>query len=270
MFRRLSLALLCVALAAPAVFAQSVDDVLAKHFDAQGGLDKFRAMKSIRLTGKMGVGPGMEAPFTMEKKRPGLMRMDFTFQGMTGTQAWDGKQGWSVMPFMGKKDPEPISPEDAKSIEEQADFDGPLVDWKDKGHALELMGKEQVEGAECIKLKVTRKNGEVDYWYFDAETYLLVKQEGKRTRHGTEIEGEVTFGDYKEVSGLMFPFSMTSGAKGMPQKQTMTFEKIELDPELADARFVMPAPAAAADSTAAKPAEAVKSAAKPAAAAKKK
>ena len=128
----------------------------------------------MRLVGKMAVGPCMAAPFTMAKKRPGMMRMDFTIQGLTGTQAWDGKQGWSVMPFMGKKDPEPISGEDAKSFEDQADFDGPLMDWKTKGHTIELMGKEQVEGADCLKLKLTKKSGDVDYYFIDAETFLLV------------------------------------------------------------------------------------------------
>lgn len=272
MFRRLSIAMLVLSLAASAAVAQTADDVLAKHFEAQGGLDKLRAMKSMRMTGKMGVGPGMEAPFVMEKKRPGSMRMDFTFQGMTGTQAYDGKGGWSVMPFMGKKDPEPLPAEDAKNLAEQADFDGPLVDYKDKGHAIELAGKEQVEGAECFKLKVTKKSGEVDWYFFDAETYLLVKQEGKRTRRGTEMEGESTFGDYKEVNGMLFPFSMSSGVKGMPQKQTMTFEKIEIDPEIADARFVMPAATAATDSSATKAATKgdAKADAKAAAPAKKK
>ncbi len=267
MVRRLLLAVLCLALTAPVVRAQSVDDVLAKHFEAMGGADKLRAMKAMRLTGKMAIGPGMEAPFTMTKKRPGMMRMDFTIQGMTGTQAWDGKQGWSVMPFMGKKDPEPIAAEDAKSFEDQADFDGPLMDWKTKGHTVELMGKEQVEGADCYKLKITKKSGDVDYYYVDAETYLLVKEEGKRTRHGTEMEAESSFGDYKEVNGLMFPFSLSSGVKGMPQKQSMTFEKIEVDPELADSFFAMPASAAPADSAAAKPAP--KADAKPAAPKKK-
>src|SRR5687768_4237967 len=86
----------------------TVDEILAKNAEAKGGLDKLRALNSIKYTGKMALGGGMEAPITMTKKRPEMMRMDFTFQGMTGTQAYDGATGWSVMPFMGKKDPEPM------------------------------------------------------------------------------------------------------------------------------------------------------------------
>jgi len=228
-------------LLSPVAHAQTVDEILAKHYDACGGLDKMKALNTMRVTGTMEAGPGMEAPFTMERKRPGKQRMEFTLQGMTGIQAFDGEKTWSVMPFMGKKDPEVGTDEDNKSAKDDADFDGALVDWKTKGHTVELAGKEPVEGADAFKLKVTKKNGDVEYDYLDAETFLLVKTEGKVRRRGTEIEGETTFSDYKEVDGLMEPFSIETGAKGMPQKRKMTFTKIELNVPLDDARFAVPA-----------------------------
>lgn len=256
-------ALVFAVMLAPVAHAQTLDEIMAKHYEAQGGLAHLQAMKSVRLTGKMEVGPGMEAPIILEKKRPGMMRMEFTFQGMTGISAYDGAQGWQVMPFMGKKDPEAMSPDDAKEVEQQADFDGPLVDWKAKGNTLELIGKESVEGAETWKLKLTRKSGQVEFYFIDTETYLILKETAKRTVRGTEVEGESMFSDYKEVDGLMFPHSMTNGMVGSERKQTMSFDKIEVNPALDDARFHMPAAAAAADSAAAAPA---KPAAKPVAA----
>jgi len=265
MFRKTLAALVVGALLAPAVHAQTVDEVLARYYEAQGGVAKLKALQSVRVTGTMAVGPGMEAPFVMERKRPGKQRMEFTFQGMTGIQAFDGEQAWSVMPFMGKKDPEPASAEDSKLQKEDADFDGPLFDWKSKGHTVELVGKEPVEGADAFKLKLTRQNGNVEYHYLDAETYLPVKQEGKRKRQGTEIEGEIYMSDYKDVDGYMMPFTMEQGMKGAPQRQKMTFTKIELNVPLEDARFGMPV-AAAVDTAkagpkadaAAKPAEPAK------------
>jgi outer membrane lipoprotein-sorting protein len=241
MFRKMLTLLALGVLLAPVVQAQTLDEVLAKHYQAMGGLDKIKALNSMRITGTMAVGPGMEAPFTMERKRPGKSRVEFTIQGMTGIQAFDGEKTWSVMPFMGKKDPEVGSEEDNKTAQDDADFDGTLVDWKAKGHTVELVGKESVEGADTYKLKVTKKNGNVEYSYLDAETYLLVKQEGKVKRRGTELDGETTFSDYKDVDGYMQPFSMESGAKGMPQKQKMTFTKIELNVPLDDSRFAIPA-----------------------------
>ena len=118
---------------APVAHAQSVDDILAKHYEACGGLAKMKAVNTLRVTGSMTMGPGMEAPFTMERKRPGMRRMEFTIQGMTGIQAFDGVKTWSVMPFMGKKDPEVGTDEDNKNAQDDADFDGALVDYKSKG-----------------------------------------------------------------------------------------------------------------------------------------
>ena len=243
MFRKLTVLFALALLLAPIAQAQTVDEILAKHHEAMGGIEKLKALNSMRVTGTIGVGPGMEAPFTMERKRPGKSRMEFSVQGMTGIQAFDGVKTWSVMPFMGQKDPEFGSDEENKAAQEDADFDGALVDYKAKGHTVELMGKESVDGAEAFKLKVTKKNGNIEFHYLDAETYLLMKQEAKVKRRGTEMDGETTFSDYKDVGGYMQPYSMESGAKGSPQKQKMTFSKIELNLALDDARFNMPATA---------------------------
>ena len=266
MLRKIMMLLALGALLAPIAHADtaaapmSVDDILAKHYEACGGLAKMKAVNTMRVTGTITLGPGMEAPFTMERKRPGMRRMEFSLQGMTGIQAFDGSKTWSVMPFMGKKDPEVGTDEDNKNAQDDADFDGALVDYKTKGHTIELMGKEPVEGADAYKLKVTKKNGNIEYDYLDAETFLLVKTEGKVKRRGTEMEGETTFSDYKEVDGLMQPFSMESGAKEMPQKQKLTFTKIELNVPLDDARFAVPAGATGGSAPAAAVADSSKAA----------
>jgi outer membrane lipoprotein-sorting protein len=236
---RLLFIAVALCLAAP-LAAQTVDEVIAKHLDAQGGVAKLKAIQSIRMTGRMSLGQGLEAPITIEVKRPKQMRMEFTFQGMTGVQAYDGTQGWQVMPFMGKKDPEPMSSDDIKDAEEQADIDGPLMDYKSKGNQVELLGKESVEGADCFKLKLTKKSGDVSYLYIDSESYLQVKMEGKRMIRGTEMEIETSIGDYKQVEGMMFPHAIEAGAKGSPQRQKISVDKIEINPSIDDSRFKMP------------------------------
>ena len=105
----------CALFLAVSAFAQSADEIIDKHLKALGGVEKLRAMQSIRATGKLKMGP-MEAPVTLLKARPDQMRMDFTIQGMTGTQAYDGSTGWMVMPFMGKKDPEKMSEDMLKNM----------------------------------------------------------------------------------------------------------------------------------------------------------
>ena len=232
-----------LALAGP-VSAQTADEIVSKNIQARGGLEKIKAVKSMKMTGRMTIGPGQEAPVVVEIKRPNKMRLDVTFQGMTLTQSFDGKQGWVVNPFGGgSKNAEPMSPEDLKESEEQADIDGPLVDWKAKGHKVELVGKEKVEGTDVYKLKVTLKTGSVRYMFLDADSYLDIRSEEKRTVRGTEMETEQTIGDYKDVGGLLIPHSFESGAKGHPEKQKITIDKIELNATVSDDRFAMPAAA---------------------------
>jgi outer membrane lipoprotein-sorting protein len=237
---------LLAGLMAAAAAAQTVDELIAKHLEALGGKDKIKSVNTLRMSGKMMMGAGhmggqsMEAPITLEKARPNKMRRDFTIQGMTGSMAFDGQNGWAVMPFMGKNEPEPLAGDDLKQLEDAADFDGALVDFKEKGHQVELVGKEDLDGSPVYKLKVTKKNGEVEYHYLDADQYLEVKVEGKRKTHGQEVEGATTLGNYKEVSGLMFPFSVEISQQGGPGGTTITFDKIEVNPDVPASRFDMP------------------------------
>ncbi len=226
-------------MASPAL-AQSVDEIIAKNLEARGGLEKIKAVKSARTTGKMVMGQGFEAPFVMMEKRPKQSRMEFIFQGMTGVQAFDGKNGWGIMPFMGKKEPEAVPADQNKLMDEQADMDGPLVDYKAKGHKVELLGKEKVEGADAYKLKLTMKSGDVRTIYLDADSYLEIKTEGKRTMRGQEVDGESFLSDYKEEGGLMMPHAIESGVKGNPVRQKLVFDKVELNVNLPDSLFAMP------------------------------
>jgi outer membrane lipoprotein-sorting protein len=259
MFRKLCLSAVIAVVLAPAVLAQTVDEIIAKNIEARGGLDKIKSVQSMRSTGKMEFGPGMEAPGVFIQKRPDMSRLEFTVQGLTATQAYDGKTGWAIMPFMGKKDPEPMTADDTKVMQEDGDIDGPLVDYKAKGNQVELVGKDKVEGTDAYKLKVTLKNGDVKYLYLDADSGLEIKEESKRMIRDTETETETSLSDYREVNGLMFAFATQSSIKGSPQVQKLTIDKIELNVPLDDASFKMPAvapkPAATPAKDASKPEE---------------
>jgi outer membrane lipoprotein-sorting protein len=243
MFRKLGFGIIAVAVLAPAVWAQTADEIIAKNVQARGGLDKLKSVQSIKSTATMAMGPGMEAPGLLIQKRGSLARLEFTIQGLTAVQAYDGKNAWEVMPFMGKKDPELMSGDEAKEVEEMADFDGPWVDYKSKGNQVELLGKEKIEGTDAYKLKVSLKNGDVQTVYLDADSFLEIKEETKRTVRGSEQVIESAIGDYKEVNGIIFPFAIESGAKGSAQKQKLTITKIELNVPADDSIFKMPPPA---------------------------
>jgi outer membrane lipoprotein-sorting protein len=242
---RTSMVTVAAFLLAGAAAGQGLDEVLAKNLAARGGRDALKSVETVRVAGTMSLGQGMEAPFAWEWKRPNKIRTEFTFQGMTGIQAFDGETGWMVMPFMGKTEPERMAESERKNVAEQADFEGPLVDWKEKGHKVELLGTESVEGTEAYKLKVTRQNGDISMIFLDAEHFLEIREEATRVVQGQELEFVTEIGDYKEVGGLMLAHSMASKAKGMPMGQAITFSKIELNPTIDEGRFTMPPPAAA-------------------------
>ena len=243
MFRKLGFGMIAVAVLASAGWAQTVDDIIANNIQARGGLDKLKSVQSIKSTATMAMGPGMEAPGVLIQKRGNLARLEFTIQGLTMVQAYDGKNAWQIMPFTGKKDPELMSGDEAKEVEEMGDFDGPWVDYKSKGNQVELLGKEKIEGTDAYKLKVSLKNGDVQTIYMDADSFLEIKEETKRTVRGSEQVMESSIGDYKEVGGIIFPFAVESGAKGSSEKQKLTVTKVELNVPADDSIFKMPAAA---------------------------
>lgn len=227
-----------VALLASPLAAQTVDEIIAKNIQARGGLEKLKAVQSLRMTGRITVGPGTEAPMVLELKRGNRMRMEFTYQGMTGVQAFDGTAGWAVMPFGGNNEVQPMPKEMAQDAAEQADIDGPLVDYKAKGHAVELLGKESVAGVDAYRLKVTLKGGSLRTIWIDAARNLEIRGEGFRGAGGAE--SETMLGDYRAVGGIMFPHSIEGGPKGAPQRQKIVLDKIEVNPAVDDSRFKMP------------------------------
>lgn len=241
MKKTLALSFCAAVLLALSASAQTADELITKNIKARGGLDKMKAVQSMKLTGTMKMGP-MEAPFTVLKKRPENVRIEFTIQGMTGVQAYDGSTGWSIMPFMGKKDPERMSADALKDFKDEADFDGPTVDYKTKGNKVELLGKEDVQGTPAYKLKVTTKEGNETTVYLDSETYLDIKAVSKHKIQGQELEEETILGDYKDVGGLLFPFTIESHVKGHDEMaRTIVVDKVELNPPAVDtAVFHMP------------------------------
>ncbi|HBL25648.1 MAG TPA: hypothetical protein DD490_02305 [Acidobacteria bacterium] len=245
MIRKTLAGLVMAGLVSTIAWGQTADELIEKNIEAKGGREKIQAIKTARMTGTMTLGMGMEAPMTMEMARPNKVRLEFVFQGMTGVQTYDGKDGWMLMPFLGKTDPEAITGKQLEQLQEQADMDGLLVDYKAKGHQVEFAGKEDLEGTPTYKLKITKKNGDVGYYWLDAETYLELKASGKTSINGQEVEGEAWFGDFKETGGVLFPHSIENKAAGAPGGMTISIEKIEVNPELAEARFGKPEPAAA-------------------------
>jgi outer membrane lipoprotein-sorting protein len=221
--------------------AQTPDSIVDKVLAARGGLDRIRAVQAERVSGHISFGADAEGPFVVEFKRPRKMYMEFTLRGNTMVRVYDGKSaGWANNPFVGKNTPEPMPEEDLKNISEESDFDGALVDYQAKGNKIELVGKDKVEGKEAYRLKLTTKNGDVRFYLIDSETFLQLKWEGKRKVKDQELPVESYFRDYHDVGGLQFAFEIDSGASAEEITQRILIDKIELDPEISESRFIKP------------------------------
>ena len=226
-------------LAASYAAGQTAEELIAKNIAARGGLEKLKAVQTMRLTGTMEVGDAA-TPSILELKRPNKSRWQFTFDGQTAIQAFDGQSGWMLMPFAGMTEPQAMSLEEKQEAEQQADLDGPLVDSKAKGNAIELVGHDPGLRPEDWKLRVTLKTGEVRYIYLDPKTYLQTTTVMTKKIEGAEVVVVSTIGDYRDVGGLILPHSFSASTKDGAETQSLVFDKIELNVPIDDARFGKP------------------------------
>ena len=233
------------ATALPAQTAQTppktADEIVASYVKAIGGTEKLEAIKTLKKSGKYTFGSGLEAKVVEESKRPDMVRQELVLQGMVGVNAYDGKTGWKIEPWQGKKDVEPLGEEEMKQIVEDADFDGPLVNYKAKGNTVELVGTEPVEGTDAYKLKVTLKGGDVQYFFMDTDYFVPIKVEKTRMIRGAPRESETAIGDYKEVAGVYVPHSYEVGQKGSANRAKLVYDKVEANVTLDDNLFHPPA-----------------------------
>jgi hypothetical protein len=219
---------------------QTAEELVGKNIEAKGGIDKIKAIKSMRMTGKLIAGAGFTAATSQDNLRPNLVRETFSLQGMTSVQAYDGSHGWEIQPFGGHKDPQLMGEDDLRELLFDADFDGPLVDYKEKGNTVEYLGHDVVDGDDALRLKVTQQDGDIIYYYLDPDTYLEIRKEIQETIRGSVRETVVELGSYKPVAGVMCPFSISQGAKSNPGAQTTTVDKIEVNVPIEASEFALP------------------------------
>ncbi len=289
MLRTLSVSCMSLALAAsfavaadnaPAKARLSAAQIVDKYIAASGGLQAWRAVQTLSLAGKLGVGGNQRAslhvptsdpvpngatpivshrrveevqlPFLMELKRPRKLRFELQFNGQTAVQVYDGVNGWKLKPFLNRNEVEPYTAEEMKIASLKSDLDGPLMDYAAKGNRVESDGEEKVEGRDTYKLKLTLKNGQVAHVWIDAQSFLETKTEGTPRRlDGVEHPVETYFRDYRAVEGLQIPFVLETkvlpvakNALGLRDTlvpvEKITIEKVEVNPRLEESQFSKP------------------------------
>jgi hypothetical protein len=258
--------------AAPPTLSASA--IVEKNAAARGGLPAWRAVKTLTFSGKMDAGrirpdgigvsfddprlpkkkkhvPAPDAapkdsgtlvqlPFVMELKRPLMSRVEVKFQGDTAVQVFNGSEGWKLRPYLGRKEWEAFTAEEAKIAADQQQLDGPLIDYAQKGSKVALEGVDRVEGRDAYKLKVTLKNGDVRRVWVDAESFLDVKIDGTRRIDGKQRPMYTIARDFRTVEGLKIPYELETSVETVKNSERILVERVVVNPPLEDALFNKP------------------------------
>jgi outer membrane lipoprotein-sorting protein len=239
--RRLVLALVLmvpgVTLAGQATPQQSqptVEEIVAKHLEAMGGLERLKDIQTMKKVAKITM-QGRETTTTMYFKRPNLSRQEVMIDGKQVINAFDGTTPWIINPHAGFNRPVAVSGAQAASIREDSSFDGPLVDYKSRGTIIDYVGKEPVEGGEAHHLRVTSASRQVRHLYLDAGTYLEVKLAAEVER--TKLEQLSS--DYRDVDGVKVAHHLKTVVNGAVQAE-MHLESVEFNLPIETALFRMP------------------------------
>lgn len=223
-------------------FGRVVDGLIARNVEARGGADAWRAVDSLRVSGRMDLGRGMHVPYTIEQKRPGQMCIEFEFDDELATQCVTGDSGWKVLPFMGRTRPEPMTDMEYRDMADSAGIDGLLFDAARRGHEVSLVGEETIDARDVYKLEVVLPRGAKRWVYLDAETALEVKLDTVRTRNGRQQLIETWYSDWREEDGLLIPHRQDSKAEGESETHWLTVDSVAVNPPIEDDRFDIPLP----------------------------
>lgn len=257
-----------------------VDEILQRNAAARGGLQAWRAVGSLSLSGVLDAGRTrqdggrvamatnklataqakararqlvqttgklepesrlIQLPFQLDMKRPAKTRLEIPFQGDTAVQVFDGAQGWKLRPYLGRREVEAFSAQELKQALSQQPMDGLLIDHLAKGTAVALAGAELVEGRPNYRLKLTLRNGDVRQVWVDAQTFLESRVDSPARLWNGRMHPVYTYlRDYHPVQGLQIAHRLETAMEGVPGSESIYVEKVALNPALDDARFDRP------------------------------
>src|SRR5206468_2627834 len=219
------LAALMLGAAAIPANAQDAQSLIAKNLEARGGAAALEAIKNVTFEGRT-IFPGdFEVTYKEARARAGSStadRIEFGVQGLDIIQAYDGSGGWKVNPLQGRKDAEHMSADEARQLADGALIEGPLLASRSDGSRVEYLGREDFDGTNAYKLKVTQKDGDQFTYWLDPDTYLEIKVDETRKIRGAEQTSETELGDYEKVAGVYFPMSVESWSQGQSNQRTRT------------------------------------------------
>lgn len=232
------LVLVCLSLCLPnLLMAENVETIIAKHIEAHGGLEKWNQVETMRVTGQF-TAFSIEKDFMAWKTRSGEYYADLQLGKHKVIEAFDGKRGWTIDPWQEIPYARRINSGEENVFAQKAEFITPFFNYKEKGHQVEFVGKEKLEGLDVFVLKLTRNNGKSEKWYLDAKTYLEYKCESNWVDFARELPSETFFDDFRKVDGLLIPFFIERTF--WQRDRVMQIENIDINPDFNKTWLEMP------------------------------
>ena len=242
---------LLILLGAPAASGEPLDEILARHYQALGGLESLRAIKTLRAEGTI-ESLGSETSFTILRKRPMKLRIEMDMRGTKALRVYDGSNAWGVNLAIDQTEPVEMPSDSARETRHQASFDGVLVEYRGLDAKIELEGKVG-EGADALwQLDVKQADGSHRSIFLGAEDYLVRRKVITTKLQGSKLVSTINLEDYREVAGVMMAHrQVTRGAQVTESETTrmsttiplvtITFSGFWINEEIDDAIFEMPA-----------------------------
>jgi hypothetical protein len=220
----LSLSILAI-FATAISYAQTADELINKHIEAIGGKENWKKVNSMRSEATLST-QGIDIPVVITQVHNVGMKQEFTVMGMSGYSIIGVDGGWNFNPMQGQQKPEPITQDELNIGKEQLDLQGEFLDYKEKGHNVELLGNEDVDGTSCYKLKLTRKSGREATYLLDPKSFYIIRAVSKLTANGQEIESIINLSNYQKLpAGIVVPFTMENTMLPAP----INMKKIEVN-----------------------------------------
>lgn len=214
-------------------FAQTADEVINKHIEAIGGKENWKKITSMRSEATLST-QGIDIPVVISQVHNKAVKQEFTVMGMSGYSIISVDGGWNFNPMQGQSKPEPMTQDELNIGKEQLDIQGEMLDYKEKGHSVELLANEDIDGVSCFKVRLTRKSGRESVYIFDPKSFYIIRTISKMTANGQEIESTVNLSNYQKLpAGIFIPFTMENSA--LPAPITMT--KVEVNIKIEDTVF---------------------------------
>jgi predicted aspartyl protease len=210
----------------------AVADLLRCHLEALGGRDRILALTGTQVTSTVQTF-GLEGRSVTWTRRPNLIRNELDLGFVTQSAIFDGETAWKMD---GNRRVSRMEGGDREALVGRAVFASHLYCFPEiNGSQYRFRGPTKRDGRTLLCLEVAPPGGVSASLYFDSVSCLLVRREISNQ----DQDSVTTYGDFREVGGILFPFSSRLSTGDSRFDVDTRVQTVVLDPEVEDRFFTL-------------------------------